>query len=120
MKPTCTTNWLASRIHAERMVIPHARFTELFGPGEDRGKHSASRKISVQHFFCMFTKHENPETGEERCEGVEVTRLESPLGAEEGMTKPSPKAHAYDGIYLVRAMVHNRLVVNVRIQAGKT
>jgi hypothetical protein len=47
------------------MVIPPTRFTELFGPEEDRRKQSTSRNISAQHFFCMFTKYENPEAGEE-------------------------------------------------------
>jgi hypothetical protein len=75
--------------------------------------------MSAQHFFCMFTKHENPEAGEERCEGLEVTQLESPLGGGGGLIKPSPKVHASNGIYLVRAVVRNRLVVTVRNQARR-
>jgi hypothetical protein len=43
----------------------------------------------------------------------------SPLGAEGGLIKPSPKAHTSDGIYVVRAMLHNRLVVTVRSQARR-
>lgn len=48
----------------------------------------------------MFTKHENPEAGEEQCEGVQGTQLESPFEAGGGLIKPSLKEHASDGIYV--------------------
>jgi hypothetical protein len=44
-----------------------------------------------------------------------MDRLESPLGVENGLVKPSPQAHLPEGIYIARTLVKDYQKVPVRV-----
>jgi hypothetical protein len=50
-----------------------------------------------------------------QCEGIVMTRLESPLGVENGLVEPSPQAHPPQGLYIARTLVRHRREVPVRV-----
>jgi hypothetical protein len=50
-----------------------------------------------------------------QCKGTVMARMESPLGAENGLVEPNPQAHPPEGMYIARTLVQVRQEEPVRI-----
>jgi hypothetical protein len=50
-----------------------------------------------------------------QCEGTVMARLERPLGVENGLVEPSPRARPPEGIYIARTLVIDCQMVPVRV-----
>jgi hypothetical protein len=50
-----------------------------------------------------------------QCEGIVMTRMQNPLGVENGLVEPRLQAHPPEGIYIARTFVQDRQKVPVRV-----